>query len=375
MMTTLTYRLTFILALALSLNVQAAEPIFKKEITREIHETFDVSNGAKLGIQNKHGNITITTWDKSQIQIDVLLKVKTSNTEKGEKFLNAIEIDFESSSSKVRAKTIYPDQENNSWWSGWFGSNKNLDYEVHYTVQAPHDISTTLINKYGNISQGSIEGDCDVTNKYGDIFFENVDGNLTLNLGYGKAKVGEVGNSKMEIKYSQLKLVSVNNLEITTKYSNIKIKNCNLLNAHTKYDDYAIETIGSLKNSGKYDEFKIGSIDVFDIDTKYTDINIKTLNHKANFETKYGSVDVKATGSELEKIIIQSKYTGYNFHIDGDFHLDFDGSRTDLHVKQPYEKYHSEKDGSDLSVKAYRGSKNSGATISAYMRYGGLDIY
>lgn len=369
----MTYKLTLALLLGFCFTLQASEPIFKKEITREVHETFDVSSGAKLGIQNKHGDISISTWNKNQIQIDVLIKVKTSNSEKGEKFLNAIEIDFESSSSKVRAKTIYPDQEKN-WWSGWFGNNKNLDYEVHYTVQAPSDISTVLINKYGNISQQSIGGDSDVTNKYGDIFFEDVSGNLSLDLGYGKAKVGEVGNSKMQIKYSSLKLISVNNLEITTKYSNIKIKNCNLLDAHTKYDDYAIETVGSMKNNGKYDEFKIGSIDVFDIDTKYTDVNITSLNQKASFETKYGSVDIGSTGNSLEKINIQSKYTGYNFNISGDFHLDFDGSKTDLHVTKPYEKYHSEKDGSDLILKAYRGSKSGGASISAYMRYGGLGI-
>ena len=196
-MTKLTYKLTVILLLGFACALHASEPTFKNELTREVHESFNVSPGAKLGIQNKHGDINITTWDRNQIQIDVLIKVKTSDSEKGQKFLNAIKIDFESSSSKVRAKTIYPEQENNSWWSGWFGNNRNLDYEVHYTIQAPEQISTTLINKYGNISQKSIDGDSDVTNKYGDIFYENVSGDLSLTLGYGKAKIGEVENSTM----------------------------------------------------------------------------------------------------------------------------------------------------------------------------------
>jgi len=371
----LTYKLFLILIIGFSASLHASEPIFKKEFTREVHESFNVSSGVNLGVQNKYGDISITTWDKNQIQIDVLIKVKSSNSEKAQKFLNAVKIDFQSSSSKVLAKTIYPDQNNNnSWWSSWFGNNKNLDYEVHYTIQAPENMSTTLVNKYGNITQNSIDGDSDVTNKYGDIYFKNVSGDLSLVLGYGKAKVGEVGNSKVQIKYSSLKLLAARDLEITTKYSDIKIKTCDNMVSSTKYDEYTIENIGTLKNNGKYDEFNIGTINSINIDTKYTDLNILTLNKIGVFDTGYGSVDVQATGSNLEKITIQSTYTGYEFDIPGDFNLNFDGSHTDLQVNQPYEKYDSHKDGSDLRIKAFRGSKDGGVQIVADMRYGGLEI-
>jgi hypothetical protein len=373
-MTKLTYNLMLILFIGLSISLQAAEPTFKKEFTREVHESFDVSLGASLGIQNKHGNISISTWDKNKIQIDVLIKVKANNAEKGQNLLNAIKVDFSSSSSKVSATTIFPDEENTSWWSGWFNKKENLDYEVHYTIQAPEQISTTLINKYGNIVQETIDGDSEVTNKYGDISYKNVSGDLDLNLSYGKATIGEIGNSKMQIKFGSLKILSVQALEITTKHSDVKIKQCKRMVSDTKYDDYVIGSLGTLKNSGKHDDFTIESIDVIDIDTKYTDINIKSLKHKANFETRNGNVDIESTANGLEKIIIESKYTGYNFSIDGDFHLNFEGSHTDLHMKQPYEKYQSEKDDSELKIMAYRGSKEGGAMISAHMRYGGLDI-
>lgn len=371
-MTKLTYKLILFFVVGLSISLQATEPSFKKELTREVHETFDVSPGVKLSVQNKYGDINITTWDKNQIQIDVLIKVKSSNTEKAQKFLNEISIDFNSSSSKVSAKTTYPDN-NKSWWSGWFGNNKNLDYEVHYNIQAPSQMSTHLVNKYGNIIQASIDGDSEVTNKYGNISYKNVSGDFDLTLGYGKASLGEVGDAKMQIKYSSIKIIKAKDLEISTKYSDVKIKSCDHMTAYTKYDDYKIESLISLKNDGKYDEFVIGSVDDINIDTKYTDLNINTLNRKGKFDTGYGSVNVKSTGNNLEKILINSKYTGYEFDINSDFHLIFEGSKTDLHVKEPYEKYDSQKDGSDLRLKAYRGSKD-GAQISAYMRYGGLNI-
>ena len=373
-MTTLKYNLLIFLLLGLSMTIQAAEPLLKKEFTREVHKSFDVSPGVELGVQNKYGDINITTWDKNRIEIDVLIKVNSSNSEKAEKFLNEIVIDFESSSSKVIAKTLYPDQENSSWWSGWFGNNKNLDYEVHYTIHAPKQMSTSLVNKYGNISQTSIDGNSNIINKYGDIFNEDVSGELTLDLGYGKANIGNAGSSNIDIKYSSLKMVEVGDLHINTKYSDIKIKRCKTMISSSKYDDYTIGQVGNLKNEGKYDEFKIGTIDVIEIETKYTDLDINKLMVKGKFETGYGSVDVKETGSSLEKIYIQSKYTGFSFGSISAFHLDFDGSHTSLHIAQPYEKYNSNKDGSDLQIKAYRGSKEGNTQIRAYMKYGGLHI-
>jgi len=370
----LTYKLILFMVMGSFVSLHASEPVFKKEFTREVHETFNVSPGVNLEVQNKYGNINIDTWNKNQIQIDVLIKVKSSNTEKAQKFLNEIQIDFDNSASRVSAHTIYPDN-NKSWWSNWFGNGKNLDYEVHYTISAPQDMSTSIVNKYGNITQASIDGDADVTNKYGDIFYKDIAGDLELTLGYGKATFGAVsGDAKMQIKYSSLKMVETKDLEISTKYSDIKIKHCGNVTSYTKYDEYKIESMVSLKNDGKYDDFMIGNVEDINIDTKYTDVNIGTLHRRGLFDTGYGSVNVQATGNDLEKISINSKYTGYEFDVDGDFHLIFDGSHTDLHVSKPYEKYQSHRDGSDLKLKAYRGSKEGGAKISAYMRYGGLDI-
>ena len=369
----LTYKTMLFLLLGFVTTVSAETSDFKKEFTREVHESFNVSSGVDFSVQNRHGDINIATWGKSEIEIDVLIKVKSNNSEKAQQFLNEIEIAFDASSSRVSAETIIPNNDK-PWWSGWFGNNKNLNYEVHYTINAPESMSTHLINKYGNIKQASINGDCEVTNKYGDVFLEDVSGRLDLNLGYGKASIGSVGDSEMQVKYSSVKLVDAGDMRMSTKYSDFKIKSCGDMTAYTKYDDYRIGEMTSLKNDGKYDEFTIQTINDINIDTKYTDVDIQQLNGTGIFDTAYGSVDVSSTGSNLEKIRINSKYTDYKFGIDGDFNLDFEGSRTDLHVSKPYEKYSSHKDGGDLKIGAYRGSKGGGAQISAYMRYGGLKI-
>ncbi|MEM9548263.1 MAG: hypothetical protein AAGA77_19935 [Bacteroidota bacterium] len=368
-----TYKLIFFLVAGTFLPLHASEPTFKEEFTREVHKTFDVSSGANLKVQNKHGDIVIETWDKNQIQIDVLLKVKSNNSEKAQKFLNEIDIDFSSSRSHVSAQTVYPDN-NKSWWSNWFGDNNNLDYEVHYTINAPSVISTSIINKYGTITQASIDGDCDVTNKYGDIYLDNISEDLVLNLGYGKAKAGVVGNTIVEMKSSTLKIEEASDIEMTVKHSKIKIERLSHMKLESKYNSFDIGKVNTVSYSGKYDEIEIETIGTIDVEAKYSDLKIGQLNQEGSFDTKKGAVRIVSTGSSLQKIKIAAKYTDYKFNFSEDFHLEFLGSHSNLELKEPYKTYLSDKDGSDLRLKAFRGSKDKGVQIVADMRYGGLII-
>jgi len=282
----------------LTMTALADNPIFKKELTKSIHKTFDVSDDVLVGVSSRYGNIKIQTWQRNEVEVDVLIKVKCNNTNKGQQFLDGVDIDFSSTGSTVGMKTTYPDQENASWWSSWWNNSQNINFEVHYDIKAPVGMSSELINKYGNIFQEPITGDCNVVNKYGDISLESVH-DLELDLGYGKAQLGSANNVNIEIKYSSLTL-----------------QDC---------------------------------------------------------DSKYGSVRVTKMG-RFKNINIDSKYTDYRFGIDGDFHLNFYGEYADLDIKEPYQKYHTKKDGNSLETKIYRGNKESNSQINCEMKYGSLKL-
>lgn len=346
----------------------------KKQLIKEIHESFDVNSDALLGVQNKFGDINITTWDQNTIDVDILIKVKSSNGSKGQTFLDGVVVDISSSRSKVGMKTTYPDQENSSWWDSWWSNGNNIDFEVHYTIKAPKGISTKLYNKYGTISQSSIGGSSDVVNKYGDIFFDNIGGDVSLNLGYGKAKITRAKNVNVEIKNSTLSIFECQDINIVSKYSDFIIGTCDNMSIDSKYDEFIIESAGRIENNGKYDNFKIGEAESLIIETKNTTVAIKKLNRICETETKYGSVNIKSTGPNLELVSLESKYTEYNIGIASDFRLKFLGEHSDLSIDGPYEKDEYIKDGSDLDVKAFRGSKNANLKISAELKYGSLRL-
>ncbi|MFT6335883.1 MAG: hypothetical protein ACJATI_002638 [Halioglobus sp.] len=374
-MTKLKYKISVALLFFLFGNgLASSNPLVKKQQIREIHKSFDVDSDALLGVYNKYGNIQITTWNKNTIEVDVLIRVKTASESKGQTFLEGVNIEFSASRSKVGMKTVYPDQENSSWWGSWWSNSNNIDFEVHYTIKAPAGISTSLKNKYGTISQASIGGSSNVTNRFGDIFFDNVGGDVTVTLGYGKAKVSKAKNVTVDIKNSTLSIGTCDDIRMTSKYSNFSFGTCGNMVLDTKYDEYTIESAGEIVNNGKYDNFKIGEAESIIIETKNTHVSIKKLNRECKVEMKYGSIHVKSTGPNLELISLESKYTEYKFGIDSDFHLKFLGDHSDLSINVPFEKYYSEKDGSDLIVKAFRGSKNAILKISAELKYGELKI-
>lgn len=370
------WKFKIILAFALLAMVNichAEDPIFKKELTREIHEIFDVSSDVLVGVHNKYGDVSINTWDKNQVKVDVYIKVKTNNQDKAKRFLDGINIKFSTSSNKIGMVTEYPDQNNSSWWGGWWSSSSNMDYEVNYKIMAPEGMSSNLINKYGNISQTSIKGSTEVVNKYGDIYLEDIGESLTLGLGYGKAKVGYANEATMQIKYSEVKLESCGDITMTSKYSDFVFGDCGNMILDSKYDEFSIQSANSIRNEGKYDDIVVGTLGSILIDTKYSDIRIGKLLNKANFDTSYGSVKIKSNDS-AEKIVIDARYTDYRIGLDSDFHLDFDGSYSSLSVDKPYEKYDYDKDGSSLKAKLYRGSKSAKLQIVVEMKYGGLNI-
>ncbi|MFT6780757.1 MAG: hypothetical protein ACJA1A_000673 [Saprospiraceae bacterium] len=374
-MTKWKYKISALLLLLLfGSGIVRANSLSKKQLIKEIHQSFDVDSDAILGVHNRYGNIKITTWNKNTVDVDVLIKVKTASKSKGQTFLEDISIDFSHSRSKVGMKTVYPDQENSSWWSSWWSNSNNIDFEVHYTIKVPKGISTNLVNKYGSISQASIGGSSDVTNKFGDIFFDNVGGNLTLNLGYGKANVSKVKNVIVEIKNSTLTIATCDDIKMTSKYSNFSFGSCGNMDLDTKYDEFTIESAREIVNNGKYDNFKIGEAESLILETKNTSVSVKKLNRKCKVKTKYGSIHVRSTGPNLELISLESKYTEYKFGVDSDFHLKFLGDYSGLSIGVSHEKYHSEKDGSEINVKAFRGTKNAKLKISADLKYGGLKI-
>ena len=123
---------------------------FKHEKSKTIKKEFTVNADALMKINNQYGNVDVTSWDGNKIVIDVKITVSGNDEDKVIKRLDMINVEFESSSSEVSAKTVI--QKKSSVWSWNWGKKNDVNYHIDYKIKVPITNNVSLNNDYGNIS-------------------------------------------------------------------------------------------------------------------------------------------------------------------------------------------------------------------------------
>jgi len=164
-MRTLLYKFMTVLFLTAPLMLSAHGGKMKGKYTKEktIKKEFDVNSDALLKVNNRYGNLNLTSWDGNKVMIEVHIKTNGNVEEKVQKKLDEITIDFEASQSVVSAKTIF-NNNRNSW--GWGGRNK-VNMQINYTIKLPVKNSVNLNNDYGSIILDRIDGHAKIYCDYG----------------------------------------------------------------------------------------------------------------------------------------------------------------------------------------------------------------
>ena len=98
--------LLFITLLFVSLTLSA------EEVTKEFHKEYTPGPGTTMEINNRYGEVNISSWDKNQIVIDVKVTVDLPNKEKAEKLIGYIDVQFSENGNLIVAKTVIDDNFN-----------------------------------------------------------------------------------------------------------------------------------------------------------------------------------------------------------------------------------------------------------------------
>ena len=94
----------FICLLAFSIQAQT-----KKILEREYQESYSVNEDATLIVENKYGDVFLTSWDKNEIKIDAIVKIESwSNRSRATKIFDGIEVRITGSKDFVKAITSIP---------------------------------------------------------------------------------------------------------------------------------------------------------------------------------------------------------------------------------------------------------------------------
>lgn len=132
-----------------------------------IHEkTFRIEPGNDLRVKTSGGEVTITSWNKSEVYIKVL---------GNEKAREDIEYNFDHTNSYVELIT-----ESKSSFNNWFGG-----ISLKIEVRLPEKFNSKVHTSGGDLKLGGVEGDHQLSTSGGDITCKKFGGNLDLSTSGG----------------------------------------------------------------------------------------------------------------------------------------------------------------------------------------------
>jgi DUF4097 and DUF4098 domain-containing protein YvlB len=152
-----------LMALALAISASA-------QVTEEFHRTVPLSANGRVSLDNVNGNVTITGWERNDVQIDAVKKA--SNQQK----LDEARIEVDAGSDSVHIRTRYPEGHNNN-------NPATVNYELHVPRVARLD-GINLVNGSLTVSQVS-----------GDIKASLVNGRTTVHDLAGRAELSSVNGT------------------------------------------------------------------------------------------------------------------------------------------------------------------------------------
>ena len=112
-------------------------------VTEEFHRTVPLAAGGRVSLENINGNVTITGWERNEVQIDAVKKADSQQK------LTEARIEVDAGSGSVSIKTQYPDHHTNN-------NPATVTYELHVPRSSRLD-AIALVN--GSLSVSQFGGD------------------------------------------------------------------------------------------------------------------------------------------------------------------------------------------------------------------------
>jgi hypothetical protein len=352
------YKITFLLLL-FPLIASANIDDKKHEKSKTIKKEYKVNADAKVAINNKYGNLNITTWDKNRVEIEVTITVKGDDLDRIEDKLAGIDVEFETSSSLIYAKTRFEKEQKS--WSFW-KRNGNINYQINYKIKMPKTNSVDLDNDYGRISLDQLSGKADIKCDYGKIYVGELSAeNNNINLDYcNTSSISYMKSGNINIDYSKITIEESENLKVNADYSNLKFGKVGDLDFNADYGSIAIDEATNVTGNSDYVSMRFG-----------------TIKKNLIIDADYGEISVRRLVKGFEDVNIDGQYTGIKIVVDTDAVFDFEFDLQYGSFKGESDKMEFYKRISKTSKKYYdgkfgKGKSNSKMTIRS--QYGGISI-
>jgi hypothetical protein len=254
------------------------------QLVKNYSKTYPVDANDGLVIDNRYGNVTVNTWAKSEIKVDVQIRVSSSSDGETQKILDNVTISDDKSGNSVSFKTNIG-QTNNSWISWMTGGHSGRKIQIDYIVYMPSKNELTIDNRYGAIVLPDLQGKVTINSAYGSFTAKSLTSESAIRVKYGNADIESLGTSALDVSYGSLRLGSVDKLEADVSYSGADI--------------------GKIKTSGAINIRYGGGLKIAALE--------KTAKNLA-INASYTGVSVGLSGDENANFDVTVRYGDFNYN-------------------------------------------------------------
>jgi DUF4097 and DUF4098 domain-containing protein YvlB len=157
--------------------------------TEEFHQTYTLTPGGRVDLDNINGDVHISTWDQNEVKVDA---VKYADRKE---WLDEARIEIDSGKDYLSIRTKYPDHDLTFNW----GSHNN-PAGVEYTLTVPRGARLDEIKL--------INGALDITGVSGEVHASCINGRLEAHNLSGQAELSTI-NGHLDAKFDQLSSSSI----------------------------------------------------------------------------------------------------------------------------------------------------------------------
>ncbi len=338
----------------------------KYKKTKKVSKTFEANRNTVLNIQNKYGNIDITTWNENRIVIDVTITVSGNDEEQVEDKLEKIRIKFDENGNQVSATTHTGKTKSKSWFSSsWFSwsTSSNLNYQIDYTVKMP------------------IENNLNVFNDYGSIVLNELNGEANINCDYGKIIIGDLNNTHnvINIDYTNHSSIDfINKGTINADFSKFSLEKANEITLNADYTTSHFEEIKNLDFNCDFGKMTLGKVHTMSGYTDYTTVNIEEVTQNIDLNTSFGSLKIQSLNEGFIKADITASYTSIKIGIDpkASCQIKSDLSFGKLSYEGDLFNFNRKKiKSTSKSYSGYFNSENSDAILKTNSEFGSVKLF
>ncbi|SFD99435.1 hypothetical protein SAMN05216167_10995 [Spirosoma endophyticum] len=281
------------------------------EKKKTIIKIFDVDASDNLVIENQYGQVSIGLWDKKEIRVQITIVANSESDERVQQFIDAVSIEEKRTGNQILVRTNFSQNTMSNWsLSKWKNGGERNFVKINYEVMMPKQNALTVRNKFGNTNIPNFQAPLTIHSRYGNFSADDLTGRQNdIDVAYGKADIGTLGQGKLDIAYGSLELSKANVLVLTNKFGKMNIGDVGKLDANINYSG---AKIGTLRESGKIKlEFSGG----FRID------QLSKTVENVDIQSSYSSVALPMDSSNDCDFDVTVSYGNFNYGSGSEMHF------------------------------------------------------